>query len=302
MFLRSCGEHKARLTFLTEMAHSDGAPFLRLGAEPPASPVLLSVPHAGRDYSDALLGASRLPLHTLEVLEDRLVDRLIWRAVAAGCAAIVAQRPRAEIDLNRDEREIEPATVAPPPPAGSILQSLRTRSGLGLIPSRIAGSGAIWTRRIEQRELQRRIDEIHAPYHHALASMLREVRARFGIAILLDCHSMPPGSAGRAGIVLGDRHGTAIAPALIDAAADAARAAGYEVAINKPYAGGHITARHGRPSAGIHALQLEIDRALYLDEDLRSPGASFDAVTQLIESVAQALADRAIGAPALAAE
>ena len=215
---------------------------------------------------------------------------------------MVARRPRAEIDLNRDEREIEPATVAPPPPPGSVVQSLRTRSGLGLVPSRIAGAGAIWVRRIEQGELKRRIDEVHAPYHHAIAALLRAARARFGIAVLLDCHSMPPGSGGDAKIVLGDRHGTSSAPDFVDAALGTVRACGYAAAVNQPYAGGHVTARHGRPAGGIHALQLEIDRGMYLAEDLRSPGPGFDAAARLIEAVAQALADRARGLPALAAE
>lgn len=284
------------------MADETGEPFLRIGADVPASPVVLSVPHAGRDYAPALLNASRLPLSRLEVLEDRYVDRLIWRAIAAGCPALIARRPRAEIDLNRDEREVEPATISPPPPASAVIQSLRTRSGLGLIPSRIAGAGAIWTRRIERGELDRRIREVHAPYHQALSAMLRSARERFGIAILLDCHSMPPGSGGEAEVVLGDRHGTTVAPHLFDAAFGAARDAGFSVAANKPYAGGHITARHGRPAQGIHALQLEIDRGLYLAGDLREAGPGFDRCAQLIEAVAQALADRALGGTALAAE
>src|SRR4051794_17417956 len=119
-------------------------PFRRLGPEAPTSPVLLSVPHAGRAYSAALLGAARLSRTTLELLEDRLVDRLVWRAVAAGASAIVADVPRAEIDLNRDEREIDPALVVPRPEPSALADSPRTRGGLGLIPARIAGAGAIW--------------------------------------------------------------------------------------------------------------------------------------------------------------
>lgn len=281
-------------------------PFRRHGPETPASPVVLSVPHAGRAYSAALLRASRLPLDRLESLEDRLVDRLVWRAVNAGAAAIVAHAPRAEIDLNREEREIDPATVIPSPPIGAVLQSPRTRGGLGLIPSRIAGAGAIWRHRIGQDELRRRVERIHRPYHAALAEALARAREAFGIAILLDCHSMPPraaSAAGEPGLVFGDRHGTSIAPDLLDAALSAARGAGYEAVCNHPYAGGYITLRHGRPLSGVHALQLEIDRSLYLQNDLRSPGKGFDAVARLIESVASALAERALSpVEAIAAE
>ena len=125
-------------------------------------------------------------------LEDRLVDRLVWRATAAGATAFIARAPRAEIDLNRDEREIDPALVAPPLPSGGLVQSARTRGGLGLIPSRITGSGPIWRERIPRDELSRRIERIHRPYHAALEAALAAARARFGEAVLLDCHSMPP--------------------------------------------------------------------------------------------------------------
>jgi N-formylglutamate amidohydrolase len=272
-------------------------PFLRIGAEVPASPVVLSVPHAGRTYSPALLSASRLPLERLETLEDRLVDRLIGEAVANGASALVALSPRAEIDLNRDEREIDPSSVAPPLPSRSLLQSARTRGGLGLVPTRISGAGPIWLQRMPAVELARRIAEIHRPYHALLAAMLAEARQRFGVAILLDCHSMPPRSAGGESsgeIVFGDRHGTSIAADLMGAAVSAARARGYSVARNTPYAGGYITAHHGRPAAGIHAVQLEIDRSLYLDPAMRELGPGFRRAAAMLAAVAAALAGRAL--------
>jgi N-formylglutamate amidohydrolase len=282
-------------------------PFLRIGPEAPLSPVVLSVPHAGRSYSPALLGASRLPRETLETLEDRLVDRLVWRAVAGGARALVALRPRAEIDLNRDEREIDGAMIAPPPPSRSLLQSPKTRGGLGLIPSRITGAGAIWLQRLPGQELARRIAEVHRPYHAALAEMLEQARALFGVAILLDCHSMPPrppsAGAAQAGVVLGDRHGTSISHELLLAAAEAARECGFEVARNEPYAGGYITQRHGRPHQGTHALQIEVDRGTYLDPALRAPGPGFDQTARMIAAVSSALAGRALEPPhAIAAE
>jgi N-formylglutamate amidohydrolase len=283
--------------------------FFRIGPERPASPVVLSVPHAGRDYGRHLLQAARLSQAVLETLEDRLVDRLIWRATAAGMTAFVARAPRLEIDLNREEREIDPALIAPPLPTGSLVQSARTRGGLGLIPSRITGAGPIWRERIPRIELQRRIERIHQPYHAALEAALAAARARFGEAVLLDCHSMPPrqrpdhDGSRTATIVFGDRHGTTISADLLDAATAASRALGYRTACNAPYAGGYIVARHGRPQRGVHALQIEIDRSAYLDADLRTPGPGFEGMARLIAGVAQAIEQRLLaGQDALAAE
>ncbi|HEY9554609.1 MAG TPA: N-formylglutamate amidohydrolase [Allosphingosinicella sp.] len=269
---------------------------MRVGPGIAASPVVLSVPHAGRAYSPALLKASRLPVAKLESLEDRLVDRLIWRAVAEGSTALVAQTPRAEIDLNRDEREVDAAMVSPPPAAGTLLASARTRGGLGLVPSRISGSGAIWLQRMTGVELRRRIDEVHRPYHAALARLLEEARGRFGVAVLLDCHSMPSrhGEADSPDIVFGDRHGASIAPNFLAVAVEAAESAGFRTERNTPYAGGYITARHGRPDRNIHALQLEIDRSVYLGPDLRSPGSGFEKTARMIAAVAGALARKAL--------
>jgi N-formylglutamate amidohydrolase len=294
---------KSALLNLQLQMRDSPPPFRRIGPEIPGSPVIVSVPHAGRAYSDGLLASARLPRARLESLEDRLVDRLVWRAVEAGAAALVADAPRAEIDLNRDERELDPAMVQPRPAAGSTFESPRTRGGLGLIPARIGGSGAIWRQRIAASEVDRRVHSIHRPYHRALEAELNAVKARFGIAILLDCHSMPPRGDGEAPVVLGDRHGASMAGGLVAAAEAAVRAAGFRVARNAPYAGGHITERHGRPDLGIHALQLELDRSLYLAPDLRTTGPGFDRVARLIAAVAEALAAAALAPPeAVAAE
>lgn len=287
------------------MAQSGPAPrFIRIGPGEAASPVVISVPHAGRDYSEALLRAARLPREQLELLEDRYVDLLVERSAAAGVPALIATAPRAEIDLNRDEREVDAAMIAPPPPASRLLASARARGGLGLVPSRIAGAGAIWSQRLSEAELAHRISTIHRPFHVAVAEALREARQRFGVAILLDCHSMPPGGEAAAGadIVFGDRFGTSIAPSLLHPAIDAARRGGFRTGYNAPYAGGYVTSLHGRPAAGIHALQIEIDRSLYLDADLREPGPGFAAASALIEAVAEALATAAARPQSIAAE
>jgi N-formylglutamate amidohydrolase len=281
------------------------SPFFRIGPARPVSPVVLSVPHAGRDYRPELLRAARLPQTALETLEDRLVDRLVWRATANGATAFIARAPRAEIDLNRDERELDPSQVAPPLPSGGLVQSARTRGGIGLVPSRITGLGPIWRERIPRAELDRRIEAIHRPYHAALDAALGHARARFGGAILLDCHSMPPRPRGdgAAGVIFGDRHGTTITADLLDAAVAAAQGLGYRTACNAPYAGGYVVGRHGRPQRGVHALQIELDRALYLDKDLRAPGPGFEGACRLIAAVAHALEERLLGAQdAIAAE
>ena len=280
-------------------------PFIRVGPDRPESPIVLSVPHAGRAYSPALLAAARLHLSVLESLEDRLVDRLVWRAVETGVTAFIALAPRAEIDLNREEGDVDPALIAPPLPQS--IASQRARGGLGIIPSRIAGSGAIWRRRIAAAELERRLAEIHRPYHAALAAALAAARARFGIALLLDCHSMPPRRDwdGRLGpeIVIGDRHGTASAGDYIEVALATARARGYRAHANTPYAGGHIIARHGRPDSPIHALQIEICRSAYLDIALDAPGPGFAAMAETLGAMTAALEARLLGPDcAIAAE
>ena len=289
------------------MTEAPVSPFFRIGPERPVSPVVLSIPHAGRAYRPELLRAARLPQAALETLEDRLVDRLVWRATANGATAFIARAPRAEIDLNRDERELDPSLIAPPLAAGAFVQSARTRGGIGLIPSRITGLGPIWRERVSQAELTRRLETIHRPYHQALEAALGHARTRFGAAILLDCHSMPPRSQGEGGgaatVVFGDRHGTTTTPDLLDAAVSAADALGFRTACNTPYAGGYIAGRHGRPQRGIHALQIELDRSLYLDRDLRAPGPGFESVCRLIAAVASALEERLLCIPdAIAAE
>jgi N-formylglutamate amidohydrolase len=283
----------------------DAPPFRRLGPDRPGSPVVLSVPHAGRAYSPGLLAAARLSRARLESLEDRLVDRLVWRAVDSGAVALIADAPRAEIDLNRDERELDPAMVAPRPDVSALLESPRIRGGLGLIPARIAGAGAIWRERIPAAEVGRRIERIHRLYHAALAEALGRAHARYGIAVLLDCHSMPPRGLGpdEARIVLGNRHGSSSGEELVAAAERAIRAAGCSTARNAPYAGGHITIRHGRPQEGIHALQIELDRSLYLAPDLRGPGPGFDRTARLLAAIAEAVAAAALApSQAIAAE
>lgn len=248
-------------------------------------PVLISVPHAGREYDQAVLANAAQGLRSLEPLEDPLVDRLCWRAMASGIGAIIQNVPRAVIDCNREEDEVDPASVAgiSPAPVGP-----RARYGLGLVPSRTHRHGALWRRPIDRAELKRRIEQVHRPYHRALGEALGQLSARFGEVLLLDCHSMPS-RAGMATVVIGDRHGESAAAWVGTEALDLARRGGFRVAWNDPYAGGAIIARHGRPAGGVHALQVEIDRSAYLLRDGRTPGPGFDRIASFIETLAMGL-------------
>lgn len=257
-------------------------------------PVLLSVPHAGRDYPDWLVDMARSGRASLEALEDRLVDRLVWRALAAGCGAVIARAPRAAVDCNRAEDERDPAVIDGARHSGI---SARARGGLGIVPARTRDHGFLWRRSISQAQLEDRLKAAYRPYHAALERELVGIARRFGCALLLDCHSMPPPKPGIAPLVVGDAYGRSARPWLSQQALEICRASGIDAALNDPFAGGHILARHARPGAGIHALQLEIDRSLYLDRTLKSPGPGFDQVAELIESLAgglgEALLDRA---------
>lgn len=246
-------------------------------------PVLLSIPHSGRDYEAAVLANASHGRRALELLEDPLVDRLVWRAISAGFGAVIQPVPRAVIDCNRDEDELDPAAIEG---IGSVPIGSRARHGLGLVPSRTHRDGALWRRPIDRAELARRIEQVHRPYHQALADGLKALKARHGEALLLDCHSMPTRRQVQAEVVIGDRHGTSAAPWISNEAMRIVRRAGLKAALNDPYAGGSIVARHGRPGESVHAIQLEIDRSLYLDRDSRRGGLGFDRIALLLEALA----------------
>ena len=244
-------------------------------------PVLISVPHAGRHYDDQVLANAAQGRGALETLEDPLVDRLCWRAIAAGIGTIVQHVPRAIIDCNRGEEEVDPAAIRDigPTPVGP-----RARYGLGLVPSRTHRHGRLWRHQIDRTELTRRIEQVHRPYHRIISETLNAMSDRYGEVGLIDCHSMPH-RRGQAEIVIGDRHGSSAAGWFSAEAARIARNAGFKVAMNDPYAGGAIVTRHGNPARGIHAIQLEIDRTTYLAHDQRTPGTGFDRLAALFETM-----------------
>lgn len=277
--------------------------FARHGPLEPISPVVLSVPHAGRDYPLPLRAALRVPLPALKGLEDRHADSL-GIGSRRDETLFVAERARAWIDLNRAEQERDPRLDDGASMIGRP-QSAKLRSGLGLVPRRVGNSGDIWSRRLSGEEVAERIRADHRPYHAALDAALASARARFGVAVLLDIHSMPPlgdpASAPR--LVLGDRFGKAAASRFMGRIEGVARGFGIATAANAPYSGGHILERHADPRRGIHAIQLEFDRSLYLDTALDQPGPGLAQSVALLRAIIDAVADEAIPLPtAIAAE
>lgn len=228
-------------------------------------PVIVSVPHAGRDYAPEHLTRLRLPPERLRTLEDRLVDQLALGLESA--PALVARTPRVWIDLNRHEAEIDPGLVEEMT-ASRLMLTPKVRSGLGLIPRRLAGAGELWRGRISREDVERRIATVHRPYHAELQRLIEASLARHGVAVLLDLHSMPPlerPGQDAARIVIGNRYGQSAAAWATASLLGSAARFGFVTAENTPYAGGYIADRHGAPRNGVHALQLEIDRSLYLD-------------------------------------
>lgn len=253
--------------------------------------------------SDARVGPD-----VLRRLEDRWVDLLAHRLIAGGFAVLVARTPRAFIDLNRHEREVDPAMIAGLPRDVPLHSSAKLRGGLGLVPRRLPGAGDLWRGPLPWPAIQWRIDMLHRPYHAAITRLMLAARRAHGHAILVDLHSMPPLSPpapGRRppGLVLGDRFGRSAADRLVQMASDVATGHGVVVGHNHPYAGDHMLERHGRPAQGCHALQLEVDRSLYLDAALDAPGPGLAGTMAMVTAIGEALAcelPRAV--PAMAAE
>jgi N-formylglutamate amidohydrolase len=240
-------------------------------------------------------------------LEDRFADRLGETvAEATGAALLVAHAPRAMLDLNRAPDDVDWSMVAGVSGrrAPHSAANRRARSGLGLVPRRLPGLGEVWKRRLDLAELEARIDNIHRPYHRAVSETLDRLRDRWGAALLIDLHSMPPlrqpGHAGEgAEFVIGDRFGSSCAAGLSAHAIRHLAAAGRRVAHNRPYSGGYALDHHASPRRGIHALQVEVCRASYLDARLDQPGPRMAAVAKALAGLVRSLADEvaALGNP-----
>ncbi|MEW6598075.1 MAG: N-formylglutamate amidohydrolase [Pseudomonadota bacterium] len=251
---------------------ADLAPVFSLELPPgEVSPVICASPHSGRRYPSELLAAARLDLRQLRRTEDAYVDQLVKGAPARGATLLTAELGRAYVDLNRDPLELDPAMFDGPLPAGAKIHSPRVAAGLGVIPKLSASGREIYGQRLVAREIERRLALAHRPYHAALEQVVQTAVKAHGCALLLDWHSMPSSAARMGGgaapdVVLGDFHGLSCAPSVIDGIEAFFTRQGYRCQRNQPYAGGYIMERYGRPADGVHALQIELNRSLYLDE------------------------------------
>jgi len=269
---------------------------------------VFSSPHSGAHYPEAFLQGSQLDPLTLRSSEDAFVDTLFASAPDYGAPLLAARFPRAYVDLNRARTELDPAIVDIPRHPSV---NPRISAGLGVIPRVVSGGRVIRSGRMTREEADLRLAQVHTPYHNALNRLLQTARIRHGHAILIDCHSMPhealrvqnlPGGRRRPEIVLGDRFGTSCAPWISDLAYDAFTVAGFTVARNAPFAGGYITETYGLPAQNMHALQIEIDRSLYMDEARIAPRSDFAAFRDRLTPVIAALAQADGMGQALAAE
>ena len=269
--------------------------------------VVFASPHSGRDYSDAFLAQSVLDRLAVRSSEDAFVDDLLHCATDYGAPVLAARVPRAFVDLNRAPDELDPALIEGVRRSG---HNPRVASGLGVIPRVVANGRAIYAGKLTLAEAQARIDRYWRPYHDALQDQLNAARLDFGQAILIDCHSMPHeamdgvarGATRRPQIVLGDRFGAAAGADIVDRIESAFAAAGLVVTRNAPFAGAYIAQAYGRPSRGQHAVQIEIDRALYMDERRIAPSADFAAFRDLMRGVLAEIAGIGAARLPLAAE
>ncbi|MCB1312641.1 MAG: N-formylglutamate amidohydrolase [Sedimentitalea sp.] len=271
------------------------------------SSVVFASPHSGSAYPDWFLAQSVLDSHQIRSSEDAFVDGLFAAAPAAGAPLLAASVPRAVVDFNRSPDELDPALIEGVRRHG---HNPRVASGLGVIPRVVANGRSIYRGKLPLAEAQGRIARYWRPYHAALQGLLDQAHARFGEAILVDCHSMPHeamdgmarGKARRPEIVLGDRFGAAASSEVVDRIEAAFAGAGLEVTRNAPFAGAFVAQAYGRPSRRQHAVQIEIDRALYMDERSIRPSAGFDGFRQLMAGVVAEIAAIGSARMPLAAE
>ena len=273
----------------------------------PVSCVVFASPHSGRDYTWSFLRKTVLNEHAIRSSEDAFVDQLFECAPQFGAAFIKAGAPRAYVDLNRARDELDPALIEGVRRVG---HNPRVASGLGVIPRVVANGRAIYRGKMSLHEAHERISQYWEPYHHRLQTLLDAAHTRHGQTVLIDCHSMPHEAmdgVARAGIrrpdvVLGDRFGAAASGDVVDRIEAAFSDAGFIVTRNAPFAGAYITQAYGKPGRGQHAVQVEIDRSLYMNEQLIRPNGDFEAVQSALARVVEEVAKIGQGRIPLAAE
>lgn len=263
-------------------------PFTLKLPEKMSAPVLFASPHSGSLYPDSMKDALCVPLEAIRRTEDAFVEQLFADVPEQGAILLAARYARTVADLNRDPRELDPDMFSDGAPRPCGMPTARVQAGLGCLPRVAAQGEAIYARPLTRAEGEARLSGIHDSYHAQLGLELNSMRERYGSAVLIDCHSMPsiqPGRRNLADIVLGDRFGSSCDPRLTGRVERAFRAAGLSVARNAPYAGGFTTRRYGRPKRSVHALQIEINRALYMDEHNIIPNAAFDDMRAIVSGV-----------------
>ncbi len=266
----------------------------------PVTPLIFASPHSGRIYPPGLMAASRLDAAAIRRSEDAHVDTLIDSGPAHGATVIAARMARAWLDVNREPWELDEAMFADELPAYARARTAKVAAGLGAIARIVREGEEIYRRKLTFAEARARVESVHRPYHEALAGLVADSRRRLGVAVLIDWHSMPSaavaaGSGGRAAgggcdMVLGDRFGGACAPAVTRLVEEILQGEGYRVARNTPYAGGYTTEHYGRPHRGIHALQIEINRSLYMNERNLAPSRGFAGLRADLDLLIAALA------------
>ncbi|HWT30811.1 MAG TPA: N-formylglutamate amidohydrolase [Propylenella sp.] len=260
-------------------------------------PFVFNSPHSGRYYPAEFLAATCLDKQGIRRSEDFLVDLLFAPVVRLGSPLMSAVYPRAYLDVNREPYELDPKMFAGRLPSFANIRSLRVAGGLGTIPRVVSDTANIYRGPLSVDEALGRIERIYRPYHDTLRRLLAQTHAAFGLAVLIDCHSMPSNIRGsgsnrvRPDFVLGDRFGASCMPELTETAAATLDQLGYTVCRNKPYAGGFITEHYGRPARGLHALQIEINRGLYMDEHRLEPHDGFEQLRADLARLAESLLD-----------
>ena len=263
----------------------------------PPSPLVFASPHSGRHYPEDMGASERLGSALIRSSEDALVDLLLDCAPKHGCTVLLARYGRAYVDVNREAYELDPTMFVDPLPAFARPRTARVAAGLGSIARLVAEGREIYDRKLTFAEADRRIREVHQPYHQALGQLIDAAKAAWGMAVLIDWHSMPGAATGNGApgrrlvdMVLGDRFGSTCSGTLTDLVESRLVSMGYAVARNAPYAGGYTTEAYGRPTEGVQALQIEINRSLYLDESALEPNPRFPRLAQDLERVFAALA------------
>ena len=259
------------------------------------APIIFNSPHSGSVYPREFLAASRINEAALRRSEDSVMDEIVADLAGRGFPIVRVNFPRSSVDVNREPYELDPRMFAGRLPSFANTRSMRVAGGLGTIP-RVVGDGQeIYSERLDVEEALTRIEALYKPYHRALRRLINKTHQAFGTVILVDCHSMPSVGVSRdepkrPDLVIGDRYGTSCAALLPDVVEDTFKTLGYSVGRNKPYAGGFITEHYGNPVNGLHTIQLELNRAIYMDERRRERSANFRKVAEDFIVLADALA------------